>query len=76
MFAGHHVIGSPIAFAGDDRNLWDRCLTKCVEEFRAMSNDSSFLHIDSRKKTRDIDEGYNGNTETITETNKSTGLDR
>src|SRR4030042_6714558 len=70
MFARHYVISTTVAFPCNDRYLWDRRFTKCVKEFSPVSDDSSFLHINSGEETRDIHKGNQRDIKTIAETDK------
>ena len=70
MFGAHHVVGTAIGLAGDERHLGDSGLGIGVEQFGAVFDNAAIFLRGAGQKAGHIDKGDNRDVEGITEPDK------
>ncbi len=72
----HHVVGSAISLARDQRDLGHRRFGIGVQQLGAVLDDAAVFLRRSRHEAGHVDERQNGNVERVAETNEARRLDR
>ena len=74
MFAGHHIVGSTVGFAQNDRQFGHGRLGESVEKFSTVPDDSSPFLVGPGEETRHVLKGQNRDVEGVAKANKSGGF--
>ena len=74
MLGTHDVVGAAIGLAGDHRNLGHRGFRESEEELGAVLDDAAVLLGGTRQKPGHIDEGQDGDRESVAEPDEAARL--
>src|SRR5216683_3430707 len=74
MFRTHHAIRPAIRLARNHRKLRHRGLCECIQQLRAVADDTAMLLLNPRHESRHIFERNQRNIEGIAETHKTCAL--
>ena len=76
VLGAHHVVGTAICLPDDDRDLRNRRLGECVEQFRAVPDDATVLLPNPRQEPGDILEDDQRDVEDVAKSYETRSLYR
>jgi hypothetical protein len=74
VLGSHHVVGTAVGLAGDDRDEWHRCLGIGVDQLRAATNNAVPLLVCAGQETWNVDKGQDRDIEGIAGADEPRGL--
>ena len=74
MLAGHNIVSASISLSGNESYFGNGCLSVGVKEFTSVLDDTTELLVSSWQEAWHVSEGNNGDLESITESDESSGF--